>query len=128
MTDKITAALQQALDALEIGWSPTYTGNDAREIGERAIAAAREALAAPQPAQEPVATLYVDGYWVAKKTNAGRAFSEIRHAVDVYTSPQPQRQPLPPASPCAMTKAEFKLFRLGWLECEAAHGITGETK
>ena len=34
-----------------------------------------------------------------------------------------QRKPLPPQSPCEMTQAERKMFRLGWLECEAAHGI-----
>jgi len=34
-----------------------------------------------------------------------------------------QRNPLPPQSPCEMTQAERKMFRLGWLECEAAHGI-----
>ena len=43
-----------------------------------------------------------------------------------YTAPPPQRQPLPPQSPCEMTPAERKMFRLGWLECEAAHGIKGE--
>ena len=31
--------------------------------------------------------------------------------------------PLPPASPCAMTESEYRLFKLGWLEAEAAHGI-----
>jgi hypothetical protein len=36
-----------------------------------------------------------------------------------------QRQPLPPASPCPMTEAEYKLFKLGWLECESAHNIGG---
>ena len=34
-----------------------------------------------------------------------------------------QRKPLPPQSPCEMTQSERKMFRLGWLECEAAHGI-----
>lgn len=38
----------------------------------------------------------------------------------------PQRQPLPPQSPCEMTPAERKMFRLGWLECEAAHGIRSD--
>ena len=40
----------------------------------------------------------------------------------LYAAP-PQRKPLPPQSPCEMTQAERKMFRLGWLECEAAHGI-----
>ena len=43
----------------------------------------------------------------------------------LYTTP-PQRKPLPPQSPCEMTQAEGKMFKLGWLECEAAHGIKGE--
>jgi len=42
--------------------------------------------------------------------------------VPLYASPQP-RKPLPPNSPCEMTQAEGKMFKLGWLECEAAHGI-----
>jgi len=43
---------------------------------------------------------------------------------DMVSAP-PQRKPLPPQSPCEMTQAEGKMFRLGWLECEAAHGIKG---
>lgn len=39
------------------------------------------------------------------------------------TPTPPQRKPLPPQSPCEMTQAEGKMFKLGWLECEAAHGI-----
>lgn len=42
-----------------------------------------------------------------------------------YTAPS-QRKPLPPQSPCEMTQAEGKMFKLGWLECEAAHGIKGD--
>lgn len=38
-----------------------------------------------------------------------------------------QRKPPPPQSPCEMTQAERKMFRLGWLECEAAHGIKENT-
>jgi hypothetical protein len=41
---------------------------------------------------------------------------------------QMQRKPLSPQSPCEMTPDERKMFRLGWLECEAAHGITEVTK
>ena len=44
---------------------------------------------------------------------------------NTYTTP-PQRKPLPPQSPCEMTQAEGKMFKLGWLECEAAHGIKEE--
>ena len=42
---------------------------------------------------------------------------------NIKLSMQPQRKPLPPQSPCEMTQAEGKMFKLGWLECEAAHGI-----
>lgn len=45
----------------------------------------------------------------------------------LYDTSPPQRKPLPPQSPCEMTQAERKMFRLGWLECEAAHGIKGDT-
>ena len=38
-------AAQQALEALEIGWSTTHTGKDARELGMKAITALRAALA-----------------------------------------------------------------------------------
>ena len=37
-----------------------------------------------------------------------------------------QLKPLPPQSPCEMTQSEGKMFKLGWLECEAAHGIKGD--
>ncbi len=49
-------------------------------------------------------------------------------ALSVVTvhAPPPQRKPLPPQSPCEMTQAEGKMFKLGWLECEAAHGIKGK--
>ena len=50
------------------------------------------------------------------------------YAIAAIESTRPQaREPLPPASPCALTEAEYKIFKLGWLECEAAHGI-GEKK
>jgi hypothetical protein len=37
-----------------------------------------------------------------------------------------RREPLPPQTPVPLTNAEFKVFKLGWLECEAAHGPTAE--
>ena len=40
----------------------------------------------------------------------------------LYEAP-PKRKPLTPQSPCEMTQAEGKMFKLGWLECEADHGI-----
>ena len=60
--------------------------------------------------------LRLDAWLQNRAGNQGVAF---------YTAP-PARQPLPPQLPCEMTPAERKMFRLGWLECEAAHGIKGE--
>jgi hypothetical protein len=54
------AVVQQALEALEIGWSPTYTGVDAREKGMEAITALRQLL--EQPVQEPVVRWDSDGW------------------------------------------------------------------
>jgi hypothetical protein len=56
MTTLIEAA-RQALEALEIGWSPTYVnGVDAREKGMKAITSLRQAIEAAEK-QEPVATV-----------------------------------------------------------------------
>jgi len=53
MTHTKEEALKLALEVLETGWSPTYTGLDAKEMGIKAITAIKQALAAP--VQEPVA-------------------------------------------------------------------------
>lgn len=93
------------------------------------IKALREALA--QPAQEPVAIVvaaeYEDGSHAGHRLEwRGRnEANDYPEGTEFYTAP-PQRKPLPPKSPCEMTQAERKMFRLGWLECEAAHGIKGE--
>jgi len=51
--DKDTA-LDLALGALEVGWSPTYTGLDAKEMGMKAITAIKQARSAPvQPVAWP---------------------------------------------------------------------------
>ena len=79
----------------------------------------------PPAQQEPVVWMYQD-----KSTHEVRFQKHMRGFVDhgatyetpLYTTP-PQRKPLPPQSPCEMTQAEGKMFKLGWLECEAAHGI-----
>ena len=34
-----------------------------------------------------------------------------------------RREPLPIRSPSALSESEFRLFALGWMECEAAHGM-----
>jgi hypothetical protein len=54
MTHTKDEALNLALEALETGWSPTYTGRDAKEMGMKAITVIKQALAAPT-LQEPVA-------------------------------------------------------------------------
>jgi len=106
---------------------------------------------APQPEQEPVACpfpcgwkrlfeiIVADGAFLARSLEEGEAITEHQREVVMHvigyakdmalhgmeTTP-PQRKPLPPQSPCEMTQAEGKMFKLGWLECEAAHGIKGE--
>ena len=127
-------ALKLALEALEF-----YYDLYKEKVDANAITAIKEALA--QPEQEPV-TLQINSIppfknppndvidaafhvsnWAQRnnwtKWRIGKCCS-----VD-YTTP-PQRKPLPPQSPCEMTQAEGKMFKLGWLECEAAHGIKGE--
>lgn len=77
-----------------------------------------------EEAEEQKPHCYMDeyGYVVGELT---RDMEEQGRWFPVYTTP-PQRKPLPPQSPCEMTQAEGKMFKLGWLECEAAHGIKGE--
>ncbi len=71
-----------------------------------------------QPAQEPVAQYIGEGY----EGSLVQLYDDVKKGTNFYTTP-PQRKPLPPQSPCEMTQAEGKMFKLGWLECEAAHGI-----
>ena len=87
-----------------------------------------------QPEQEPVAWMVLgDGEYgeyapgmhfdtVGYKEYWERRGYELQ---PLYTAP-PQRKKLPPQTPCLLTQAENKMFRFGWLECEAAHGIKGE--
>lgn len=70
-------------------------------------------------------TGWEDALSVAGKAQAVEPEHLLHDAHPPYTAPQPSRQPLPPASPCAMTEAEYRLFKLGWLEAEAAHRIGG---
>ena len=66
----------------------------------------------------------VDSYPADGSTVQDKAIAAIKKALAQPPLPvQEQRQPLPPSSPCPMTEAEYKLFKLGWLECEAAHNI-----
>jgi len=102
-------ALKLALEDLK-RFSPYFKIEDT-------ITAIKEALA--QPEQEPVA-ITITG-------KLGNIYSftgdySLKKGDKVYTTP-PRRKPLPPQSPCEMTQAEGKMFKLGWLECEAAHGI-----
>ena len=119
MTDR--ELIQQALEALNrsdyLGW----------QLNIPIIKALRERLAQPErPAVqgEPFGYFRYDlrlDAWVQNRAGlTGTPF---------YTTPQPavpERKPLTPQSPCEMTQAERKMFRLGWLECEAAHGIKGD--
>jgi hypothetical protein len=151
MTDR--ELMQQALEALE--WNlpviEDYGDHEQLNRQHRAIIALRERLAQPEqpavpwsaalesvwgepepePEQEPVATVvarqYDDG------THAGNALDwagrncedDFPVGTKLFTIP-PHRKPLTPQSPCEMTQAEGRMFKLGWLECEAAHGIKGE--
>lgn len=46
----------------------------------------------------------------------------VQDAEPNFDAPPPAQVPcLPPQSPCSMTEAEMRIFKLGWLECEAAH-------
>lgn len=57
--------------------------------------------------------------WAYKSDSLQDAYSAMLAA-----APQaPAVQPLPPRSICDLTQAEAKIFKLGWLECQAAHGI-----
>jgi hypothetical protein len=120
-------ALKLALEALEGFYDYGYS----RRICFEHITTIKEALAQPPlPAQEIVAWHYLDDNEKNKiafsKNDATNWGSNVRPLVFGDTPPLPvQRQPLPPASPCPMTEAEYKLFKLGWLECESAHNIGG---
>jgi len=77
--------------------------------------AIRESLA--QPEQEPFGYFQLDlrlDAWVQNR--------DSKRGVAFYTTPL-HSKPLTPQSPCEMTQAESRMFKLGWLECEAAHGI-----
>lgn len=138
-----------ALEALQTVIIDVKTTPTAYEVQRQAITAIKAVLA--QPEQKPVACpfpcgwkrlfeiIVADGAFLARSLEEGEAITEhqrevmmhvIGYAKDmalhgIETTP-PQRKPLPPQSPCEMTQAEGKMFKLGWLECEAAHGIKGE--
>ena len=136
MNDK--KLMQQALAVLEF--------NQARWQGkDEVVTALRERLT--QPGQEPVSwrehveqRLLIWRQSFVNKSGDRLALDDfmdtqslgdlIDFVCDEYAFPQSQmqRKPLSPQSPCEMTPAERKMFRLGWLECEAAHGITEVTK
>lgn len=116
--------MKQALEALvweAEGWE------DVPPITRDAITALRAAI---EQAQQPVAWMYdlkQRGSFEGVSTEYSRVKLSIgENWVPLYTAP-PQRKPLPPQSPCEMTQAEGKMFKLGWLECEAAHGIKENT-
>ena len=111
MTDR--ELMQQAIKAMEYADAclkkqlTTKTKHEyAQDLLMEAGTVLRERLA--QPKQEPVFDCPRCGHCCPPQ--------------GIYYTP-PQRKPLPPQSPCEMTQAEGKMFKLGWLECEAAHGI-----
>lgn len=108
-------ALKQVLETLE---EMNHEDSIFRGEFDDDIAAIKEALT--QPEQEPVAhtlNCVCGAVWDVSPDGV----EEMVHAPN-----PPQRKPMPPQSPCEMTQAEGRMFKLGWLECEAAHGIKGE--
>ena len=96
-----------------------YTQEQMMDFNLRAV----QAALAQRGAQEPVAWIQHDEGSVsyALHQDAARRLPDgLRF--ELYTSPPPAQVPsLPPQSPCSMTEAEMRIFKLGWLECEAAH-------
>ena len=116
MTDR--EIMKLALEALK----DIHPGNMtpmAEEYWGKAITALRQAL--KQPEMQPCAGRNCGS--TNPNLHSAECFEDYEKATGMS-----QRKPLPPQSPCEMTQAERKMFRLGWLECEAAHGITGESK
>jgi hypothetical protein len=133
-------AMKQALEALE---------SDNPDIQLRAAIALRQAIEQAEQAQFVanevqlnIIRWWPDGFanrlehvWKDligfipnyKLYDLQRMMAEFGFTMKLYEGDAPPpRQPMPPQSPCEMTPAERKMFRLGWLECEAAHGIKGE--
>ena len=130
MTDKQTAALKLALEALEEACEivgPAWAWRD--EKGTPAIAAIREAWA-EQPAQEPVAYSYTSritgAQGVSHHPMPRFIDSESWDIKPLYTSPQPAQQKgcqcpsckvTPHASDCAVHNAPA--YPIGECNCEA---------
>ena len=137
-------ALRMALEALE-GFIPYLPLKDEAQCNsyDKAITALRLAIDAQSMASKSTYKEQLETkdepfeYWNAvegwvkldevrehfESVSCGTIYkNEGEGRVPLYASPQP-RKPLPPNSPCEMTQAEGKMFKLGWLECEAAHGI-----
>jgi hypothetical protein len=99
--------------------------------------------ASEPPKQEPV------GYWNGEFSKDGGAVLYempqnevfmVHPNIPLYTAPPnlqkaaalelasklaeaKRRESLPIQSPIALSESEFRLFALGWMECEAAHGM-----
>lgn len=91
-----------------------YDGTNGESKRKRVLAALRERL--EQPEMQPCAGRNCGS--TNPNLHSAECFEDYEKATGMN-----QRKPLPPQSPCEMTQAERKMFRLGWLECEAAHGI-----
>jgi hypothetical protein len=128
---RVEAAVRQAIEQAEKQEPVEYTGNGT---------AGREADVRPtgfffqaDKKQEPVAyAAMIDGEiaWDAEYPFSNEPFScfDDEQSVPLYTAP-PQRKPIPhpPAPTYCTTEEERKSWVLGWLECEAAHGIKENT-
>lgn len=95
-----------------------FTEEDAQEMvrlkGDGSVV--KPLYTSPQPQMQPCAGRNCGS--TNPNLHSAECFDDYEKATGMN-----QRKPLPPQSPCEMTQAERKMFRLGWLECEAAHGI-----
>ena len=140
-------AIKRWVEVFDGNWHDEPVDSEWADRAHQALAEMRQAIAeAEQPAQqEPVAwrdhveqRLLIWRQSFVNKSGDRLALDDfmdtqslddlIDFVCDEYAFPQSQmqRKPLSPQSPCEMTPAERKMFRLGWLECEAAHGIKGD--
>jgi hypothetical protein len=117
-------ALKLALKAL-LASEPNYllsaNGHQAEQFHSIAISAVRQAMA--QKADDSVAVVidYIDAKDAIVRFDSTR--SGLPSIGSELFAAQPGNNSLTPVPPFTLTRQEFELFKLGWFESEAAHGI-----